>query len=51
MAYNIRKNKSVDHEPATGTERQKNGLRELGSLAFGLLVMFFVYLLVRRFLF
>ncbi|MEO8633808.1 MAG: hypothetical protein ABI587_00885 [Gemmatimonadales bacterium] len=51
MAYNIRKNKSVDHEPASGNERKLNGLREVGSLAFGLLVMFLVYLLVRRFLF
>jgi hypothetical protein len=51
MAYNIRKNKSVDHEPATGAERQMNGLQELGAWAFGLVVMFLVYLLVRRFLF
>ncbi len=50
-AYNVRHSKSVDHEPATGPERQKNRLQEIAAWAFGLGVMYLDYWLARRFLF
>ncbi len=50
-AYNVRQNKSLDHEPAKGAARTANSLRELGAWALGLGVMYLVFWLVRRFLF
>jgi hypothetical protein len=50
MAYNIRRNRRVDHEPATGMLRQKNQLIEIGAWALGVAVMGGVYWLVRHFL-
>jgi hypothetical protein len=50
MAYNVRHSKSVDHEPAQGAERKLNLLREVGAWALGLVVMYLVYWLARRFL-
>lgn len=49
MAYNVRHSKSLDHVPATGPERVKNRLKELGVWAVGLAAMYLVYWLVRRF--
>lgn len=49
-AYNVRQNKSLDHEPAKGAARVANTLRELGAWGVGLAVMYLVYWLVRRFL-
>ncbi len=51
MAYNVRHSKSLNHDPATGTEREANRLREIGAWAVGVVVMFVVYWLVRRYLF
>jgi hypothetical protein len=51
MAYNVRKNKSLDHDPAEGPARRVNRMRELGAWAVGIVVMYAVYWLVRRFLF
>lgn len=50
-AYNVRQNKSLDHEPAKGAARTANGLREIGAWALGLGVMYLVFWLVKRFLF
>ena len=50
-AYNVRESKRVDHDPATGLERRMDSMREIGAWAVGLLVMYLVYWLVRRFLF
>ena len=49
-AYNIRKSKSVDHEPARGPRRWWDFARELGVLAVCLVIIYLVYLLVKRFL-
>jgi hypothetical protein len=51
MAYNVRHSKSVDHVPATGAERTKNFLRELGVWLVCLAAMYGVYWLARTFLF
>jgi hypothetical protein len=51
MAYNVRKNKSLDHDPAEGAARRVNRMRELGAWAVGIVAMYAVYWLVRRFLF
>ena len=51
MAYNIRHSRSVDHDPATGVERQYNMMRELGALLFGFAVMGTVVWLAHRYLF
>jgi hypothetical protein len=50
-AYNVRKNKSLDHDPAAGHARKLNLFREAGAWAVGLLAMWLVYRLVRHFLF
>lgn len=50
-AYNVRHSRSVDHEPATGTARTRNLVREIGLWAFGIGLMYLVYWLARRFLF
>jgi hypothetical protein len=50
-AYNVRHNKSLDHEPAKGPARMANTLREAGAWALGLAVMYAVYWLVKRVLF
>jgi hypothetical protein len=50
-AYNIRRNKSVDHDPASGSRRTGNLVREIGAWAIGLAALWGVYWLVRRFLF
>jgi hypothetical protein len=50
-AYNVRKNRSVDHEPASGAQRAGNRLGELGIWAAGIGAMYLVYWLARRFLF
>jgi hypothetical protein len=51
MAYNVRHSKRVDHEPATGVERQVNLVREVAAWTIGLAVMLFVFWLARRYLF
>lgn len=50
MAYNIRLNRSVDHEPATGIKRQRNLVLEIGAWSLGVAVMLGVYWLTRHFL-
>jgi hypothetical protein len=50
-AYNVRKNKSLDHEPAAGHARQINLIREAGAWTVGIVAMWLVYRLVRHFLF
>jgi hypothetical protein len=50
-AYNVRKNKRVDYDPASGEERTHNRLREVGIWLLGLSAMYIVYWLARRFLF
>lgn len=50
-AYNVRQNRRVDHDPATGEERVQNRMREIGIWALGIAAMYAVYWLVRRFLF
>lgn len=50
-AYNIRQNKSLDHDPAAGHARKVNLFREAGAWAIGLASMAVVYWLVRRYLF
>jgi hypothetical protein len=50
-AYNVRRNKSIDHDPVSGSGRTGNLLREIGSWVIGLLALWGVYWLVRRFLF
>lgn len=50
MAYNIRRSRSVDHEPAQGVLRQRNQVLEIGAWAFGVGVMAGVYWLARHFL-
>jgi hypothetical protein len=50
-AYNVRKSGKVDYDPATGTERTANRFMEVGILIFGGALMYFVYWLVRTFLF
>ena len=49
-AYNVRKNKSLDHDPAEGRGRRLNQLREVGAWTVGIAVMYLVYRLVRHFL-
>lgn len=49
-AYNVRQNKSLDHDPAAGQARRLNLFREAAAWAFGLAVMYLVYRLVRHFL-
>ncbi len=51
MAYNVRHSKRVDHEPATGLERQAHLVREAAAWMLGLAVMLFVFWLARRYLF
>jgi hypothetical protein len=50
-AYNVRKNKRVDYDPASGDDRTQNLFREIGIWVVGLLAMYLVYWLARRFLF
>jgi len=50
-AYNVRQNKSLDHEPAKGAARVANTFREVAAWAVGLGAMYLVYWLVKRFLF
>jgi hypothetical protein len=50
-AYNVRQNRSLDHDPATGHARKLNLIREVAAWAIGIATMYGVYLLVRRFLF
>jgi hypothetical protein len=50
-AYNVRKNRSIDHQPAKGAERTLNLLREAGIWLLGAVLMYAVYWLARRFLF
>ena len=50
-AYNVRRSKQVDHEPARGPERTINLIREAGVWALALAVAYGVFLLARRFLF
>jgi hypothetical protein len=50
-AYNIRRTKQVDHDPATGKARMRNLVRELGIVAIGVGLLYFVYWLARRYLF
>ena len=50
-AYNVRQNKSLDHDPAAGPARKLNLFREAGAWAIGLASMALVYWLVRRYLF
>lgn len=50
MAYNVRQNKSLDHDPAAGHARKLNLIREVGAWAIGLMTMGVVYWLVRRYL-
>lgn len=50
-AYNVRKNKRVDYDPASGEERSQNRFREIGIWVLGLTAMYLVYWLTRRFLF
>ncbi|MGH7701833.1 MAG: hypothetical protein ACREMO_01975 [Gemmatimonadales bacterium] len=49
-AYNIRKNKSVGHEPARGRKRALDFIDELAVVATCLGAMYLVYLLGKRFL-
>lgn len=51
MAYNVRHSKSLNHDPATGNEREANRVREIGAWVVGAGVMYLVYVLVRRYLF
>jgi len=51
MAYNVRKNRSLDHDPAKGAARQLNRVREIGAWTVGIVLMAVVVWLVRRFLF
>ncbi len=50
-AYNVRKSGKVDFDPATGTERALNRVREAGILVVVAGLMYLVYWLARRFLF
>jgi hypothetical protein len=50
MAYNIRRSRSVDHEPATGALRQRNRVIEIAAWTLGVAVMAGVYWLTRHFL-
>ncbi|MBK6778373.1 MAG: hypothetical protein KA180_12415 [Gemmatimonadales bacterium] len=50
-AYNVRKNKSVDHEPASGAARTLDFFRDLGIWAAGVGALYLVYWLARRYLF
>jgi hypothetical protein len=50
-AYNIRRSKQVDHDPARGPARTLNLARELGIVAIGVGLLYLVYWLVRRYLF
>jgi hypothetical protein len=49
-AYNVRRNKSLDHDPAAGRARKANLLREIGVYGLGLLAIGLVIWLVRRYL-
>ncbi|HSE67624.1 MAG TPA: hypothetical protein VLB12_11585 [Gemmatimonadales bacterium] len=50
-AYNIRSNRRVDHDPAAGTRRFLNLLREIVIVLIGLATLYGVYRLVRIYLF
>jgi hypothetical protein len=50
-AYNVRKNKRVDYDPASGEERDHNRFRELGTWVLCLATMYVVYWLARHYLF
>lgn len=50
-AYNVRHSKRVDFDPATGSERTLNLVREVGIWIGGLSAMFMVFLLAKRVLF
>ena len=49
-AYNVRRNKSLDHDPAEGRARRLNLFREIGAWTVGIAAMYLVYRLVRHFL-
>lgn len=50
-AYNIRRTRRVDHDPASGFRRALNLLPEILAWALGIAVLYGVYWLVRRYLF
>lgn len=50
-AYNVRKNKRVDYDPATGEQRTQNRWREVGIWLLGLSTMYIVFWLAKRVLF
>ena len=49
-AYNVRRSKQVDHEPARGTARTLNLVGEAAIFAISLGMLYCVYWLVRRYL-
>lgn len=49
-AYNVRHKKTLDHDPDTGPTRLANTLRSLAIWALGIGALYFVYLLVSRYL-
>ena len=49
-AYNVRKNKRVDYDPATGDERTRHQLQEIVLLLLGVVAMYSLYLLARLYL-
>lgn len=50
-AYNIRSKKRIDHDPAAGTRRFLNLVREVVIVLIGLATLYGVYRLVRIYLF
>lgn len=50
-AYNVRINKRVDYDPASGVDRTANLAREIAIWVVGLMMMYLVYWLARTFLF
>jgi hypothetical protein len=50
-AYNVRANKRVDHDPATGDDRAHNQAQEARMVIFGVTMMGLVFWLAHRFLF
>ncbi|HTS89270.1 MAG TPA: hypothetical protein VMG41_12335 [Gemmatimonadales bacterium] len=50
-AYNVRQNKRVDRDPATGEQRTRNLFREIGIWLLCLGAMYLVYWLSRTYLF
>ncbi len=50
-AYNVRQRQTLDHDPATGPDRRRDRLRELGLWLFGATALYLVYWVARRILF